>query len=753
MTFLNPAYLGALALIAIPILIHLIRRRRVRIVPWAAWEFLLQSRRRNRRRLRLEQLLLLLLRIFILCLVALAFARPLFRTLGLPLVAADTRVHALLALDNSYSMGFQRDGVTDFERAKRVADDLLTRVLKPGDSVSVALVSSRPEALLKEPTFDLGKARERVRTARLSDRDTDYGAGAELCATLLANVRTPTKEVYWITDSQKAGFPESGRERTQAAWKRLAEQARVTWIDVAVGNRENLSVEAPAFSRELMTPQAPVRIEAILRNHSANARNGLLVNLSVDGRPAGSARVDLPAGGEAKASFVYLFEKAGVHTGSIQFTQPDGLERDNVAYFAAKVREKLNVLIVNPRPSDDPTRDEAFYLATALAPSGASQGGSTAIQATIHSGSRLGALNLRNYDAVVITGLTDLAPIDRSALEEYVRNGGGLLLFPGPDTDPARVNAAFGASSSSTSPLSKERGGETETLLPARLGARRLLEEEAALTLNPATIAHPALAVFRDTTEVHLGSARFTLVYDLVPSSTSEGVSSPDRNPEPNPENPVLCRFSGGQPAFVERKFGQGRVILAASTAGVSGSNLPYKPAYVPLAHQLVAYLAAGPTAQRNLRVGEPLMTRFPVQEAGKPIRLTDPTGQTRLQRSRLSSEGVLFTYADTARAGHYRVEVGTGAVQNPRARGQNPIDVFAVNLPSGESDLASATTREIQAALGPASIQFLDGRDDLRSAVHRSRRGTEFWRPLVLLVLPLLFLEALLAQRFGRRG
>jgi len=748
MVFLNPPYLGALALIAIPILIHLIRRRKVRIVPWAAWDFLIQARRRNRRRLRLEQLILLLLRIFIVCLVVLALARPLFRTLGLPPLAADARVHALIVLDNSYSMGYKRDGETDFDRARRVADTLLTRVLKQGDSVSLVLASSRPEAVLKEPTFDLAKARERVRTARVSDRDTDYGAGAAFCAALLANVRTPTKEVYWITDSQKAGFPESGRERTQTAWKQLTSQARVTWIDVAAPDRENLSMEAPLFSRELVTPQAPVRIEASLRNYGSSARNGLLVNLSVDGRPAGSARVNVPANGTAKASFVYLFEKAGVHTGTLQFTLPDGLTRDNGAYFAAKVREKLKVLIVNPRPNDDPARDEAFYLATALAPTGASQGGSTAIQPTVHAGPRLSGLNLRAYDAVVVAGLTDLRPADRNALEEFVRGGGGLLLFPGPNTDPARVNRGFTLSKDAPPYEGGDREGHS-SLLPARLGARRLLEDESALTLNPATIAHPALAAFRDTSEINLGSARFTLVYDLIPPADD----APSAIEKPTSKIENLIRFSGGQPAFVERRFGQGKVILAASTAGTSGNNLPYKPAYVPLAHQLVAYLAAGPTATRNLRVGEPLTTRFPVQEAGKPIRLTVPSGQTSVQKSRLSAEGVLFTYADTAQAGHYRIEVGANTIENQKSKIENPMDVFAVNLPSGESDLAAADTREIQAALGSAPIQFARGTDDLLAVVRTARRGTEVWRTLVLIVLPLLFLEALLAQRFGRRG
>jgi hypothetical protein len=744
-TFLNPAYLGALALAAIPILIHLIRRRRIRIIPWAAWDFLLQSRRRNRRRLRIEQLLLLLVRIAIVCLVVLAFARPILRALGLPMLAEDARVHALIVLDNSYSMGYRREGVTDFERARQVADRLIGRVLKQGDSVSLVLLSAKPDGVLKEPTFDLRKARERVRAARLSDRSTDYGACAAYCAALLRNVSTPAKEVYWITDDQKAGFPESGRDRAQAAFRQLVEQARITWINVTEPDRPNLSVEAPVFSRELITPQAPIRIEAVIHNYSDTTRDGLLVNLNVDDRPSGSARVNVPANGQAKASFLYLFEKAGVHTGTIRLAQPDSLERDNTAYFAARVRDRLKVLIVNPRPAADPSRDEAFYMATALAPTGASQGGNTAVQAIVSSGPRLAGRDLRAYDAVVITGLSDFETADRMALEDFVRNGGGLLLFPGPNTDPARVNAALGAP-----PLSRsgERGqGGEDTLLPARLGPRRLYPDDSALTLNAATINHPALLTFKDTNEIVLSSARYTLVYDLTPLPAGGSIE----NPKSKIQNPVVCRFSNGQPAFVERRFGQGKVILAAGPAGVSGGTMPYKPAYVPLIHQLVAYLAAGPTSQRNLRLGQPLSARFDVRDADKPVRLTDPSGQTSLQRTTLGAEGVTFSYANTPRAGIYRIELGT--IENRKSKIENSQDAFAVNLPAGESNLASVSDRQTQAALGPVRVQFARGTDDLQTVVRASRRGVEIWRNLVLSVLPLLFLEALLAQRFGRRG
>lgn len=742
LTFLNPAYLGALMLAAIPILIHLIRRRKVRIIPWAAWDFLLESTRRRRRQLRIEQLILLLLRIAIVCLIVFAFSRPILQTLGLPLVAADAHVHALIVLDNSFSMGFERGGVTDFERARQIAEKLINNVLKRGDTVSLMLLSAQPTAVLREPTFDLRKALERVHAARLSDRGTDYATMAELCAKLLENVATPTREVYWITDSQRVGFggadapegDEAVRQRVREAFRKLATQGRITWISVHAGERENIAVEAPLFSRELVTPQAPVRIESVVRNHGARPQKGLLLHLMVDGRAAGSTRVDVPGNGQAVARFVYLFDKPGIHTGSITLGRPDGLPRDNTAHFTIKVRDRLKVLVVNPRPNPDPVHDEAFYLATALAPSSASQGGSTAIQPTVHPGPRLSGLNLRAYDAVVVTGLADFTLGDRRALEEFVRSGGGALFFPGPTTDSGRVNNTLGLPSP---PVLGERG---VALLPARLGPRHALSEGQALSLNPATISHPVLAAFRDTTEVNLGSARFTLAYDLLPLNIDRDEI---QNPKSRIQNPILCRFTGGQPALVEGRFGQGKVILAAITAGATGGNFPYKPAFVPFVHQLVAYLAAGPAASRNLHVGDSLTARFEVTRSEKPLRLIDPTGQVSLQNASLNPEGLIFTYADTHRAGIYRLGFGE----------EEMADAFAVNLSPEESNLASAEEARVRAAIGPTPFHFADAVEDLQAVVQRSRRGTEVWRTLVLVVLPLLFLEALLAYRFGRRG
>ena len=103
--FLSPIFLYGLALVGIPVLIHLIRKRKIKVIQWAAMEFLLLSQRKQKKRLRIEELILLLLRIMIVALAVMAFARPVARSLGIPLLSQTSRVYAVIVLDNSFSMG------------------------------------------------------------------------------------------------------------------------------------------------------------------------------------------------------------------------------------------------------------------------------------------------------------------------------------------------------------------------------------------------------------------------------------------------------------------------------------------------------------------------------------------------------------------------------------------------------------------------------------------------------------------------
>src|SRR6516165_2964378 len=66
-------FAGAAA-VAVPVIIHLLNRRRYKIVTWAAMRFLLNAQRQNTRRMRIEQLILLLVRMALVALIVFAMA-------------------------------------------------------------------------------------------------------------------------------------------------------------------------------------------------------------------------------------------------------------------------------------------------------------------------------------------------------------------------------------------------------------------------------------------------------------------------------------------------------------------------------------------------------------------------------------------------------------------------------------------------------------------------------------------------------
>ncbi len=75
---LNAAMLLGLSGAALPVIIHLLNRRRDTVIDWGAMQFL-DLGHQSRRRLRLTELLLMLARMGLLALVALALARPFWR--------------------------------------------------------------------------------------------------------------------------------------------------------------------------------------------------------------------------------------------------------------------------------------------------------------------------------------------------------------------------------------------------------------------------------------------------------------------------------------------------------------------------------------------------------------------------------------------------------------------------------------------------------------------------------------------------
>src|SRR5256885_10562682 len=107
MPFLTPGILGFLALASVPIIIHLLNRRRFLRIDWAPMKYLKLTIKSNRRRLRIEQFILLAVRTLAVLLLVLPVCRPVLSSTGLgSWLGGRSRTSRLLVFNDSLSMAY-----------------------------------------------------------------------------------------------------------------------------------------------------------------------------------------------------------------------------------------------------------------------------------------------------------------------------------------------------------------------------------------------------------------------------------------------------------------------------------------------------------------------------------------------------------------------------------------------------------------------------------------------------------------------
>src|SRR5215471_6850915 len=149
MSFLNPYLLfGSLAL-AIPVLIHLVRREKSEIIPFSSLMFLLKVPKRSIRQQKMKNLLLMALRLLILALLVGAFARPYMTQPARPTATANSNQGTVLMLDNSYSMQYG----DNFKKMKAEAQKRID-ALRAGDRMAIVAFNESASLLLPRPTSD-----------------------------------------------------------------------------------------------------------------------------------------------------------------------------------------------------------------------------------------------------------------------------------------------------------------------------------------------------------------------------------------------------------------------------------------------------------------------------------------------------------------------------------------------------------------------------------------------------------------------
>ncbi|MBX3173210.1 MAG: BatA domain-containing protein [Gemmatimonadaceae bacterium] len=302
MSFLAPWALLMAAAAAVPLLLHLLRRRTGTRVEFPAVRYLLRAEKEHAREVRLRNFLLMMLRVAIVLAVAMAMARPIgvFPGVGHPPTAVA------LVVDNSLSSAAAG---ADGPALTRLIDAARAVLASAGSADAVTLVTADGEASTGAPE----ELQRMLDALRPLDGAGDVAAALDRARTVLAASEQPERRLVLLTDAQAS------------QWRDIP-LGDATVFALPASTTTNRAIARVEVEPPFWNPRGTVR--ATLRGDSASWR------LVLDGRsmargtasPAAPIVARVQPGGR------------GWMAGAIEL-EPDELRLDDVRHFAVHVGE------------------------------------------------------------------------------------------------------------------------------------------------------------------------------------------------------------------------------------------------------------------------------------------------------------------------------------------------------------------------------------------------------------------------------
>lgn len=686
-------------------------------------QYLLAALRETQRRVRLEEWTLLVVRTGLIVAVVLALAEP-FRTPQVLAQLTGQRVHRILVLDGSLSMGYKRQEQSRWEEAKQVAAQLINRS-GAGDGFSLILMADPPQVIVGSPVFDQAEILREVEELRLRHTSVDLAATL-VCLERVLEMgsqelpRLDRAEVYFLTDLCRVGWrPEFAQAETRQAFEqrlaRLAQKARLVLIDLGQTEASNVAISELRLLDPYTAVGQKLQLEAVLKSFGQN-RPAQPVELWVNGQLAKRITVDLPADQPVSVLLDTIAESPGQYLLEVR-TTGDALPEDNRRFAVRNVKPMFRVLCVDGRPSGgwaEGFAGAADFLALALQPADRSTA-TLPLEPEIVPESALTEQDLSTYDCIFLCNVGQWTRSEVRLLRNYLNMGGGVVFFLGDRVQAEAYNRLLA-------------GGEKpeERILPARLGP---IVSQSPGRLDPLEYRHPILWAFRGQERAGLLN---TPIFQYV---RLERVAQSQAQ--------VVLALGNGDPLIIEEPIGQGRVILVATSADSSWTAMPLWPSYVPLVQEMATYAISGQTRQAEVPVGQTLGAVVSGAEAVATLRLTPPQGQPVELRPRWEAGTLSWNYSETFWSGFYVAEYGPPVGRQ---------EAFAVNPDPRESDLTKLSESQLRQMWGPeVRFEYHTQLDSISPPPEAGAPPQRLTQLLLHLALGLMVLESFLAWRMGK--
>jgi hypothetical protein len=678
MGLLAPWFLAGLAGLALPLYLHLLKRQKNPPRGVPSLMFWESRTQASTRHRRLHYLLLLSLRLLLLLLLILAFANPFVNRNAAALVSNRL---VLLVIDNSFSM---RAG-TRLADAKDAAMSVLSG--KGRARGQVAEFGSQLR-LMTQPIEDQSALRAAVQAIQPGDGHGNFGELARAVRGMAEAVHTPI-EFHLFSDMQRGDLA--------ATFSDMALPGNVTLVTHAVVTKAQPnwtveSVDAPGqvWGKDMK----PVHVQAVIAGYGTPAAQRT-VSLVVNGKTTATKTVTVPANGRVTVDFPALEVPYGFSRCEVKIDAADGFPADDLHRFAVERSDPQRALLIHNYGDNR----SPLYVGAAL--SAAAQSAFILESIAVNEAADR---QPSNYAFIVLSDLNTLPSLLENSLTQYVRSGGSLLIAAGTSAGARSQIPIFGAHIVETRDYNR---------VPDRF-----------MAVGSSDSSYPAVAKAEGWAGV-----KFFYALDVDPGVGPDAAR-------------VIVRLGDQTPLLLEKRIGEGRVVLLTSGLDNLTNDFPLHPAFVPFIEQTARYLA-GSERQGGARLVDAYLDlrNAKGQSQGaeaQGVEVTDPEGKRPLTLGEAASAQSF----QLTEAGYYQLRLANGRQDeigvNPDPKESNldviPGDVLA--LWQGKGGQSSREASQLASGPGPATPK-------------PNKTPQILWWYVMLLVLASAVAESVLASRY----
>jgi hypothetical protein len=483
----------------------------------------------------------------------------------------------------------------------------------------VASLGSRLQ-VLTQPIQDSGALRAAVESIEPGDSRSNFGELARAARALSENTRAPI-ELHFFSDMQKSSMPPSFSELS------LPSSVTLVLHALATGTQPNWAVESVRAPGRVTDPKK-ARVDATIAGYGTPARTRA-VSLVVNGKKLATQNVEVPASGRANVEFQSLDVPYGFSRCEVRIDSADALPADDTYLFSVERSDPQPVLFVHE--SSD-TRSPVYF--------GSALGSAADSSFSFESLTVDHAANvpLSKYAFVVLSDVGSLPPGFENDLVRYVQGGGGILIAAG---------TAIGQRS--RVPVSQQSILSTHDY--ARDAARYL-------TAGDTDTSHPSMA-----NSEHWSGAKFYYAVAVDPA-----------------EARVVARLTDQTPLLLDKKIGEGHVLVLATGLDDLTNDIPVQPVFVPFVKQTALYLS-GTADRAGSRIVDSDLELRTSKDQAVSVEIVDPAGRRPLSLQ----EATTAESYPLARSGFYDVRLANGRR-----------DLVAVNPDRRESNLEAVADDDL---------------------------------------------------------